>query len=84
MPDNDLNSTVSFDNRLSLSRGKRHLTFWLGGKRIRYAYIRKNGCSSFKAAMGYAGKTLGEIPPKFKSRYFGHHDATIFVWRCPE
>lgn len=34
--------------------------------------------------MGYAGKTLGEIPPKFKSRYFGHHDATIFVWRCPE
>jgi len=76
--------TVPFDNRLSFSKGRRHLTFELGGKRIRYAYIRKNGCSAFKAAMGYEGCRLGDIPRSFKSRRLGYHDATIFVWRWPE
>lgn len=76
--------SVVFDNRLSFARGKRHLTFELAGKRIRYAYIRKNGCSAFKEAMGFGGGLLADIPESYRARRLGRHDATIFVWRDPE
>ncbi|AHJ62422.1 Hypothetical protein GbCGDNIH3_0639 [Granulibacter bethesdensis] len=76
---------MPFDNRGRFRPGRQHLTFMLGGKRILYAYIRKNGCSSFKAAMGLHPETrIGHIPRKYKIWPFGHYDARIFVWRDPE
>lgn len=76
---------ASFDNRYSLSRGRTHLSFQLGGKRIRYAYIRKNGCSAFKSAMGFDYRSkLSLIRRHHRVSPFAKYDATIFVWRDPE
>lgn len=75
---------LGLDNRSQKSGGQLHLSLRLGGKRICYAYIRKNGCSSFKAALGYAPDTrISEIARSHKARWYHHHDATIFVWRDP-
>ena len=75
----------SFDNRMSFSFGRTHLSITLGGKLIRYAYIRKNGCSAFKAAIGFPSDTkVSEIKPGHRAGFFGRYDATIFVWRDPE
>lgn len=77
--------SVPFDNCSARSRGRLHLSFNLGGKRIRYAYIRKNGSSSFKVALGFDPSTsVSIIRRKNWHRSFGHHDAKIFVWRDPE
>lgn len=73
----------SYDNRFSLARGRLHLTLQIGGVRIGYAYIRKNGCSAFKRAIGYESSvSVEEIAGKHPFGH-GHHDATIFVWRDP-
>jgi len=73
------------DNRRAAGRGQTHLAFELGGKRIRYAYIRKNGCSAFKTAMGFAHDVrIGLIQPHQRcSLLRRRYDATIFVWRDP-
>lgn len=74
-----------FDNRKALSLGRLHLTIPLGGKLIRYAYIRKNGCSSFKHAMGYEPETrIAQLRAEHRCGLLGKFDATIFVWRDPE
>ncbi|GGB75520.1 sulfotransferase family 2 domain-containing protein [Blastomonas aquatica] len=73
-----------FDNRLSLSNGKTHLSFELGGKLISYAYIRKNACKTFKIALGFEnGADIREVSKAFPDRKGAHHDATIFVYRDP-
>lgn len=83
MPDKD--NFRTFDNRRNLSLGRLHLAVPLGDKLIRYAYIRKNGCSAFKHAMGYEPETeIGEIRADHKCSLFDRFDATIFVWRDPE
>jgi hypothetical protein len=74
---------AAFDNRLSLGRGRLHLTFTLGNKRIAYAYIRKNGCSAFKRALGYDPAVDVEVVAAGHAYRRGRHDATIFVWRDP-
>lgn len=75
---------LGLDNRSEKSSGKLHLSLLLGGKRICYAYIRKNGCSSFKAALGYAPDTrISHIARRHKAQWYHRHDATIFVWREP-
>ena len=74
-----------FDNRRALQRGSLHLGFELGGKRIAYAYIRKNGSSAFKRALGYpTGTDIREIEPSHRWEPRRRYDATIFVWRDPE
>ncbi|MFT4014774.1 MAG: sulfotransferase family 2 domain-containing protein [Paracoccus sp. (in: a-proteobacteria)] len=84
-PARDHSHGVVYDNRTARRAGQLHLTLSLGGKRIRYAYIRKNGCSCFKAALGYHPATkITEIARRHRSRWFYRHDATIFVWRDPE
>lgn len=75
---------ATFDNRWSLSSGRTHLGFELGGKKIAYAYIRKNACRSFKRALGYDEaidvRTVAKaFPFDPKEKY----DATIFVYRDP-
>lgn len=72
-----------FDNRLSFRSGRLHLAFQLGDKRIAYAYIRKNGCSAFKRALGYDPSTDVEVVAADHAYRRGHYDATIFVWRDP-
>ncbi len=75
--------TAPFDNRLSFGRGRLHLAFELGNKRIAYAYIRKNGCSAFKRALGFDPSiSIEKVEPHHPYRP-GHFDATIFVWRDP-
>lgn len=74
--------TPGFDNRFSLGRGRRHLSFRLGGMRILYAYIRKNGSSTFRAVMNDDPDVPG--PTFAKAGYFAQYDARIFVWRDPE
>ncbi len=74
-----------FDNRRSLGLGKLHLALPIGDKLIRYAYIRKNGCSAFKTAIGYSHAfKISEIKSSFRCKMFDRYDATIFVWRDPE
>jgi hypothetical protein len=74
-----------FDNRWTLQKGRLHLAFELGGKRIAYAYIRKNGCSTFKRALGFAPDTdIREIEPLHRWSPWRNYDAIIFVWRDPE
>jgi hypothetical protein len=73
-----------FNNRFALQRGDYHFTLPIGGKRIGYAYIRKNGCTAFKRAVGIgSGAPIGELVVQFKWRPWLRHDATIFVWRDP-
>lgn len=75
---------VSFDNSAAGSHGRLHLSFRLGDKRILYAYIRKNGCSAFKTALGFDPSTsISIIKWKHRRLWFRDHDATIFVWRDP-
>lgn len=75
----------AFDNRFTLGKGRRHLTLTLGGKRILYAYIRKNGCSCFKSVIGGdPDMPVSALPSEARSGYFRHYDAKIFVWRDPE
>jgi hypothetical protein len=77
--------SAPFDNRSSGASGRLHLSFSLGDKRIRYAYIRKNGCSAFKAALGFDPSTsISRIKWRHPCLPFRHYDATIFVWRDPE
>ena len=74
-----------FDNRRAFQRGSLHLGFELGGKRIAYAYIRKNGSSAFKRALGYpSGTDIRVIEPSHRWDLRQRYDATIFVWRDPE
>lgn len=74
-----------FDNRWALQLGRLHLGFRLGGKRIAYAYIRKNGCSTFKRALGFSPSTdIRAIAPLHRWTLWHRYDATIFVWRDPE
>jgi hypothetical protein len=74
-----------FDNRWTFQRGSVHLGFELGGKRIGYAYIRKNGSSAFKRALGYpSGTDIRVIEPTHRWGSRQRYDATIFVWRDPE
>jgi len=75
---------ATFDNRWSLSSGRTHLGFELGGKKIAYAYIRKNACRSFKRALGYdeavdVRTVAAAFPFDPKEKY----DVTIFVYRDP-
>lgn len=72
-----------FDNRLSLQGGRLHLSFELGGRKTAHAYIRKNGCSAFKRALGFDPSTDVEAVASAYPYRRGHHDATIFVWREP-
>lgn len=75
---------LQLDNRSEKFPGRLHLSLSLGGKRICYAYIRKNGCSSFKAALGYAPDTrISDIARRHRTQWYHRHDATIFVWRDP-
>ena len=76
---------AALDNRGAVGRGQVHLAFELGGKRIRYAYIRKNGCSAFKTAMGFAHDVrIGLIEPYQRCGLLRRrYHATIFVWRDP-
>ena len=74
-----------FDNRRAVQRGTLHLGFELGGCRIAYAYIRKNGSSAFKRALGYpSGTDIRVIEPAHRWDSRQRYDATIFVWRDPE
>ncbi|MXU64541.1 sulfotransferase family 2 domain-containing protein [Oceanomicrobium pacificus] len=73
--------TALLDNRWSLSRGRLHLTFRLGDRTIAYAYIRKNGCSTFKQALGYTWDQ--RIDAVSEAYPYGPHDIAIFVYRCP-
>lgn len=57
----------------------------MGGKRIAYAYIRKNACSAFKVALGFSPSTqVKEIAPNYPFERWPWYHATIFVWRDPE
>lgn len=74
----------AYDNRAARGTGQLHLMLRLGDVRICYAYIRKNGCSCFKAALGYPAATrISEIACRHRRRWFQGHDAAIFVWRDP-
>lgn len=75
---------LGFDNRDAGWGGKLHLRLTLGGMRIRYAYIRKNGCSSFKTALGYSSTArVSDLARSSRAPLFRRYDATIFVWRDP-
>lgn len=83
--------------RLDLARGigRNHFGFELGGRRIGYCYVRKNGCSSFKRMFLERSPHRdqfqeGERPIDFMRRY--HRltlpelqgcDHLIFVYRDP-
>lgn len=73
-----------FDNRLTLGKGHSHYALEIGDKRILYAYIRKNGCSAFKTAMGLASDAPISAARRLHAGPFGRYDARIFVWRDPE
>lgn len=62
-----------------------HLAFTLGGKRIAYAYIRKNGCSAFKRMMLRLidSGDPADMVRHFPFRPYEQYDAVIFVWRDP-
>lgn len=84
-PVQDQSNCVGYGNRMARCAGQLHLTLPLGGKRIRYAYTRKNGCSCFKAALGYPPATrISEIAQRHRSRWHHRIDASIFVWQDPE
>lgn len=74
-----------FDNRLSLQRGDFHFSLPTGGKRFIYAYIRKNGCSAFKRAVGLPSDAhVAAMIERYEWRPFRRrHDGAIFVWRDP-
>jgi hypothetical protein len=72
-----------FNNRLSPQRGDYHFRLPIGGKRIVYAYIRKNGCSAFKVAAGLPGAHIGQLVDAYKWRPWQRSDAAIFVYRDP-
>lgn len=73
-----------FDNRWTFARGRLHLAFSLGEKRIAYAYIRKNACSAFKKMLtGEPHVSVDKVAQRFPFRS-GPYDASIFVWRDPE
>lgn len=76
---------MSFDNRWALRkvRGRVHLTLNLGGKRIAYAYIRKNACSAFKQALGFHPSEQIDTVAQGHRYDGGACDAAIFVWRDP-
>lgn len=75
---------MQLDNRLSLQRGKLHLYLELNGVRIAYAYIRKNGCSAFKRAMGFDPTTqVDNIAKTNRWRPWQRFDHAIFVYRDP-
>lgn len=75
----------SFDNRLASGEGCPHLGFMLGGKRIAYAYIRKNACSAFKLALGFSPSApFNEVEPRNRWKRWHWYHAKIFVWRDPE
>lgn len=72
-----------YDNRLSLRRGRLHLSFTIAGKRIAYAYIRKNACSAFKnMLLGQPNININELANHFPFQNC-QHDAAIFIWRDP-
>lgn len=71
------------DNRLVFQRGDYHLRLPIGGKRIVYAYIRKNACSAFKAAVGMPEAHVGQLVDAFRWRPWQPRDAAIFVYRDP-
>ncbi len=74
-----------YDNRFTPRLGRTHLSFQLGGKSIAYAYIRKNGCSTFKAALGFDDDIhIARFAKAHPWKPWRRHDATIFVWRDPE
>lgn len=78
-------SIPSFDNRFRFVKGHRHLTLSLGGMNILYAYIRKNGCSSFKSALSRnLNVPASQVFRHARAKPFGFYDAKIFVWRDPE
>lgn len=84
-PAQDQSNRIGYDNRMAGRIGQLHLTLPLGDRRIRYAYIRKNGCSCFKAALGYHPATnVSEIARRHRSHWYHRVDASIFVWRDPE
>lgn len=72
-----------FDNRMALQRGDYHFLLPIGGKRILYAYIRKNACSAFKAAVGMSDAHVGQLVDAFRWRFWQRYDAAIFVYRDP-
>lgn len=74
---------TALDNRLRLQRGDFHFTLPIGDKRIAYAYIRKNGCSAFKKAVGLPDAHVGQLVDNFRWRPWHRRDATVFVWRDP-
>lgn len=77
----------SFDNRSGLGKGTLHLGLRLGGKRIAYAYIRKNACSAFKVACGFPDSSpIDEVAAAnpWERPWWHWYHATIFVWRDPE
>jgi len=75
---------ANFDNRWSFSSGKTHLGFELGGKKIAYAYIRKNACRSFKRALGYHDPVdVSEVAAAYPFDPRQKYDAAIFVYRDP-
>jgi hypothetical protein len=73
-----------FDNRLALQRGDHHFRLPIGGKRVVYAYIRKNACSAFKRAAGLPSSAhVGQLVENFRWRLWQPSDAAIFVYRDP-
>lgn len=75
---------IRFDNRWHFHErpSRAHLSFVLGGRKITYAYIRKNGCASFKRALGFHPSTnVNEIFPLYP--YSPGRDVAIFVYRDP-
>lgn len=79
-----IDAVPAFDNRASRHAGRAHLLVEIGGLRIRYAYIRKNGCSAFKAAMGYHSETrIAAIRARHRAPFLMPCDASVFVWRDP-
>lgn len=73
-----------FDNRGTGRRGGLHLAFEAGGKRIVYAYIRKNACSAFKQMLcGDPDADVRTIAPHFPCAPGEPHDAALFVYRDP-
>lgn len=72
-----------FDNRGAKEQGRRHLLLPFGDQRIMYAYIRKNGCSAFKLAMGMLDADWTERVSAYQWTPSSRSDASIFVWRDP-
>ena len=76
-------------------RGPLHFAFEVSGRRVVYAYIRKNACTSFKRfLLAHAGasempqgvKPIWVISDRFRAEYlrdFVRADRTMFVHRDP-